>query len=103
MTGLLNPKCLEVSNCFKVVIVVYLGHGMFNPVQVSFIPRIYFLGERSFWGIGLDLPNRGTSRNRWCTSIVARFVSPGRWTSENTMVGCGSPLSRAPIPQNIIS
>ena len=46
MTGLLNQKIVGIGSFFFcMILVVYLGHGMFHPVTVLFFLPIRFGGE----------------------------------------------------------
>ena len=48
------------------ILLVYLGHGMFHPV----VAALFF--SKSVFGRGLELPNSGTTEKKWRTSIVER-------------------------------
>ena len=45
MTGLFNPKSSETGNFFCMILVAYLGHGIFHPVPVLFFSANQFWGE----------------------------------------------------------
>ena len=45
MTGVLNSKSSEMGHFFFcVILVVYLGHGIFHPVAVFFFSKTVFGG-----------------------------------------------------------
>ena len=46
MAGLLNPKSTEIGDFVFMVLVVYLGHGVFHPVGVLFLLLQIVLGGR---------------------------------------------------------
>ena len=48
--GLLNSKSSETAHLFVVVFFVYVDHGIFHPVSVSFF-------SKSVFGIHLNPPN----------------------------------------------
>ena len=54
----LNRRKYDIFFFFGMIIVVYLGHGIFNPVEDVFC-------SKSGFGRGLKLPNSGTPERKW--------------------------------------
>ena len=53
---------------FCMILVVYLGHGIFHPGTW----RFFFLLPSQFCGEVVTFPDRGTPEKKWCASILAR-------------------------------
>ena len=68
----LNPNSSENGPFFSMILVVYLGHGIFFPIFVA----VFFLSPNQFFGRGLKLPTtrENTSEEPWCASVVARVI-----------------------------
>ena len=61
---LLNANSWGKISTFCIILVVYLGHGIFLLAELLF--------SKSAFGKGLKLPNWGVVLGKkWCTSIVA--------------------------------
>ena len=53
------------------ILLVYLGHVMFHPLEALFL-------RKSDFGRGLKFPNGGTQQKEWFTYIEARVNSISR-------------------------
>ena len=74
MTGLLRPKSSEMGNFFCMIIVVYLGRGIFHPVLHS---SYTFHLKAVFWERSSKLPNQGKNlyKKRWREPLPWHGVS----------------------------
>ena len=54
MTGLLNPNSSEIDNFLGMILVVYLGHGMFSAGTYVRVAVLFFL-QISFCFLGQDV------------------------------------------------